>query len=202
MIRLILAGSSILFSNLLLASSALPAIVNYGGYLYNSNGLPVSNGRVVAGTFKPSFNTDTWNYWGTYGDAHQNSDGDSYYEAVADGTFTPIGSPVSTDSAGFFQGLGITSAPNGTKIWVYGFLNQLLNDENMVLGTSSNSSFVVSGPSDMFVNVALADTFIWGSKFSNGFRTEIGPIPEPAAIGLVAIGMTAIMKARKRRSGR
>jgi hypothetical protein len=198
MIRRVLAASSFVVTSLLFASSALPATVTYQGYLYNFNGQPVNNGRVVAGTFKPRFNTDTWNYWQTFGDAVANADGDSYFEAVANGTFTPVGSPASTNSMGFFQGLGTTSAPVGSKIWVYGFLDQFLNDENMVLGTSAGSLFAVSAQPSVSIDVALADSFLWGSHFNNGFKTELGPIPEPATIGLVALGMAAMILVRNR----
>src|SRR5262245_21550402 len=83
------------------------ATVNYQGTLYNNNGTPVQGGLVIAGTFKPGFNTS--NYSCTYGDAFCNTDPNNYSEAVADGNFIPLDSGVLTNSSGFFTGSG-TSA--------------------------------------------------------------------------------------------
>lgn len=183
-------------ATLAIACEVHAEVVNYQGTLY-SNGAPVQSGRVIAGTFKPGFNIA--NYSCIYGDSFCNVDSDNYAQAVADGNFIPLNSGVLTNSSGVFSGSGFSNAV-GSKIWFYGFTGPQPVSINLqqLLASSTNGSYVVLPDESITVAASLANQFVYGSHFSNGFQTGIIPFPEPASCGLVLLGLTALAMLRVR----
>jgi hypothetical protein len=194
---LTLAVFSVL-TTLLCVGEGQATTVNYQGTLYGQFGSPVQGGRVIAGTFKPGF--DTSNYSCTYGDPFCNTLPDNYSRAVADGNFIPLDSGVVTNISGVFSGSGTTSAA-GSKIWFYGFTGSQPNafDGLQVLATSSDFSYIVPASGTISVSATTANQFVYGLHFSNGFRVDGLPVPEPGTFGLAALSLSAMVALRRQR---
>jgi len=169
---------------LLSGFNSFAATVNFQGTLYNASGAPVQGGRVIAGTFKPGFDVSFTNYSCTYGDIACNLDPDNYDQAVADGNFIPLNAGVLTNPFGVFSGSG-TSTATGSKIYIFGFTGPQ---------PTINQDFTQAIAS-------VANQFIYGSHFSDGFQTGLTPIPEPGSCGLAALGAAgALIRSSRRRS--
>jgi hypothetical protein len=183
-------------ATLAIANDVYAATVNYQGTLY-SNGAPVQGGRVIAGTFKPGFNIS--NYSCTYGDAFCNTNPNNYSQAVADGNFIPLDSGVLTNTSGLFFGTG-TSTATGSQIWFYGFTGSqpIAVGSQQLLASSSNASYVVPASGSIAPLASVANQFVYGSLFSNGFQVAGLPFPEPTSAGLALLSFTALVMRRVR----
>jgi len=180
--------TSVVATFVLASAASAQATINYQGFLYSLSGLPVQNGRVIAGTFKPGFNVD--NFTCIYGDNVCNLNDNNYTQAVADGNFIPAGAGVLTGFNGAFSGSGFSSAPAGSKVWIFGFPTSQTSpqpDYTEVLASSSDPSFIVPAGGTATINASLANQFELGQKFSNGLQLTSIPIPEPSAAAVLAI---------------
>jgi len=173
-----------------IAAASADATVNYQGYLSQSPlGGPVAGGFVVAGTFAPGFNPST--YFDVFGDEYGNVALNHYSNAVAAGVFRPIGSPVTTSVAGFFNGSGSTIALEGTSVYLFAFARHPdFGDPEGVIASGSSPPFKVLAPAgSTSIDAALADDFVFGLHAPDGaLALGMLPIPKPNACALSAIG--------------
>lgn len=200
--RMIWIGAVVCLLNFLAAVPAAYSLttVSYQGFLYNQFGTPVQNGRIVAGTFKPGFDVNTYNY--KYGDFVGNSDPNNYAEAVADGNFIPFDSGVLTGPLGVFSGSALSGAA-GSKVWFFGFPTSQTfpSDGTEVLASSTDPSFILPSTGLVSLNAGNANQFILGSHLNNGLRLSGLPLPEPTSGVLVAFAAMMLGARRARRQG-
>jgi hypothetical protein len=146
--------------------------------------LPVNNGYVIVGTFKPSFipfvdfeNEYSYDGYGNYCTCDS-----KYSRGVSDGTFTPIGSGAFTTFGTVF-GSGTNLAPAGRQVWMWAFDGPNPDAANFLAVATSPSWITGSDP--LTINTAQASSFVFGSK--NGTAIALAfhvDIPEPSSCTL------------------
>jgi hypothetical protein len=159
--------------------------VVYSGSITKS-GLPVNNGYVIVGTFKPSFNPLSniafENEYSYDGFGNYCTCDSKYSRGVSDGTFTPIGSGAFT-TIGTFLGSGTSLAPAGRQVWMWAFDGPNPDTAN-TLAVATSSSWI-TGSNPLTINTAQASSFVFGSE--NGTAIELAfhfDIPEPSSCTL------------------
>src|SRR3954470_2865172 len=194
--RLILVVAVILSS----AQLASAATVNYSGVLTEFSGAQLSDDWVIAGTFAPGFNVNL--YWWTFGDGAANWLPTHYANAVATGTFRPIGSGTFPNVQGAFSGTGSTTGIDNQPIWIFMFQNAAPSTSPfMALISSTDPSWRVQNDGLANINTSTANLFSVGHRTSGGaIQLEGAPIPEPSTCLLVGACLaTSLRRVRRAR---
>lgn len=173
---------------------ATAEIVQFSGNVIRLEGEPVAGGYVIAGTFNPLF--QPWSYKYEYGmDEGGNMDSPNLSQAIADGNFLPIGSGTHTAIDGEFSGSGFNSAGPGLPVYIFAF-SSFEPDESEYFALATNPAWV-TGASNLSLNAANAQVFVFGQKSGASIALQGLPMPEPAGLALMTLGL--VMMATMRR---
>lgn len=187
-----------LSGHLFLAETCVQAqMVSYNGGV-TQNGAPVANGFVIAGTFAPGFDVDSYKY--VYGDESGNLLGLPHYsQAVADGNFRPIGDGALTLPDGSFAGSGSNETGVGRLVYLFAF-DKPNPADSWFFAMATNPAWVTG--SDSFLNISAdeATQFPFGEKFGATLGLQIMPFPEPSSLSLaIVVGSALLVRVRHHR---
>jgi hypothetical protein len=173
---------------------ASAATINYSGVVTEGGASSLTDDWVVAGTFAPGFNVNA-QYWWTFGDPAANWLPTHYANAVATGTFRPIGSGTFPDAQGAFGGTGSATGIDNQPIWIFMFQNaQPSTSPFMALISSTDPSWRVQNDGVASINSSTADVFNVGYRTTGGaIHLNGAPVPEPTTCLWVGPCMAASM---------
>jgi hypothetical protein len=182
-----------LVATLAMARPVQAQVVSYSGNL-EKFGSPVDNGFVIAGTFKPGFDVNNYNY--VYGiDSFGNMETPKYAQAVSDGNFIPIGAGT-LSSLGAFSGSGTGSVGSGHQVWLFAF-PQANPDAGTEAVLATNPSWM-TGAGVLTISGSDATTFKFGILSGNALQVLGLPVPEPSSIALAVSVFVATLHRRRR----
>jgi hypothetical protein len=175
------------------------ATVEYSGTLFSFFGTPQFGGSVRAGTFSAGNTAESWILANS--DAFDNVSEHVYTAGVSSGVIVPIGPGATNQFDGTFVGLGATSAPEGSQIWLFGFESMSTSTLTQVWATGTDPSWFVPAQPDGFttINTSTATIFKFGNDFADGIQLGIVPFPEPTSGCLAACGALAMLAGRRSR---
>jgi hypothetical protein len=181
------------------AQVASAASVNYTGVLTEGGASTLTDDWVIAGTFAPGFDVIN-QYWWTFGDNAANWLPTHYANAVATGTFRPIGSGTFPNVQGAFSGMGSTTGIDNQPIWIFMFQNaQPETSPFMALISSTDPSWRVQNDGVANINTSTANIFVVGHRTTSGaIQLDGAPVPEPATcVWLGACVVASVLRVRR-----